>query len=154
MTVHMKNRCGLRGFTLIEMLVVLVILAILAAIAYPSYLESVRKAKRVEGRAALAKIMQQQERYYSLHTTYIEFSSTSSGENEKKFQWFSGERAASSFYEIDARACDGEHIRDCVLLTAHPGTINVDQHYRDPICGNLTLNSRGERKADADKCWQ
>jgi len=154
MTANIKSAKSALGFTLIEMLVVLVILAILAAIAYPSYLESVRKAKRVEGRAALTKIMQQQERYYSLHTTYLAFSSDATGENEKKFKWFSGEQAASSFYEISAQACNGEHIRDCVLLTAQPGTIKVDRHYRDPVCGNLTLNSRGERKADADKCWK
>lgn len=147
----MKNE---DGFTLIETLVVLVVFAILAAVAYPSYRESVLKAKRAEGRAALTRIMQQQERYYSLHTTYLAFSSDSIGINEKRFAWFSGDNARSSSYELSARACDGETIRDCVLLTARPGTIKVNRDYRDPVCGTFTLSSKGEQSADADRCWK
>jgi type IV pilus assembly protein PilE len=142
------------GFTMIEMMIVLVVLVILASIAYPSYQQAILKAKRSEGRAALTRTMQQQERYYSIYTSYLAFSSDSTGTNEKKFKWFSGENASSSLYEISARACDGENIRDCVLLIAQPGTIKVIPDYRDPLCGNLTLNSKGERSADADRCWQ
>lgn len=139
---------------MIEMMVVLVVLAILASIAYPAYQQAVLKAKRNEGRAALTRTMQQQERYYSIYASYLVFSSDSTGTNEKKFKWFSGDNPASSLYEISAGACDGEQIRDCVLLVAQPGTTKVDANYRDPLCGRLTLNSKGERTADADRCWQ
>jgi len=142
-----------KGFTLIEVLVVLLIMAILAAVAFPSYQESVRKTKRAEGRAALMKTMQQQERYYSLYTTYLSFSSTSTDANEKKFNWYSGEQAKASAYEISAQACHGEEIRNCVLLIAQPGTHKVNAAYRDPVCGKLMLSSTGEKSADADRCW-
>ncbi len=142
-----------RGFTLIELLVAMVIIAILAAVALPSYQESVLKAKRAEGRAALMRTMQQQERYYSQKTSYIAFSSDSIDENAQKFRWFSGDNAASSAYEISAMACDGKDIRDCVKLTAWPGTQKVSRNHRDPVCGNLVLTSEGEKSAGADHCW-
>jgi type IV pilus assembly protein PilE len=141
------------GFTLIEMMIVLIVIAILGAIAFPSYQASVLKTRRAEGRAALARIMLQQERYYSLHTSYLAFSAGSTDANERKFSWFSGDNAAASAYELSAKACNGESIRDCVIITAQPGTPRVNAGYRDPQCGSLTLNSRGERSAAADQCW-
>lgn len=141
------------GFTMIELMVVLIIAAILAAVAIPSYQESVLKTRRSEGRAALMKGMQQQERYYSLHTTYLAFSSSSTDAEAKKFSWFSGANAKASFYEISAQACSGKTIRDCVVLIAQPGTGKVNASYRDPVCGALSLNSSGEESAGADRCW-
>jgi type IV pilus assembly protein PilE len=141
------------GFTMIEVVVVLIIMAVLSAIAFPSYQESILKTKRAEGRAALMKTMQQQERYYSLHTTYMPFSSTSTDVNEKRFNWFSGEHAKVSAYEISAQACNDEEIRTCVLLIAQPGTAKVNASYRDPVCGKLMLTSTGEKSAGANHCW-
>ncbi len=148
----MHCKC-VRGYTIVELMVTLTIIAILAAIAFPSYQESVLKAKRTEGRAALMKTMQQQERYYSLHTTYLAFSSAAIDVNEKRFSWFSGENASSSLYEISAQSCKDKSLRDCVLLTAQPGTGKVNAHYRDPKCGKFTLSSSGEKTAEADGCW-
>ena len=141
------------GFTMIELMVVLLILAILAAIAYPSYQESILKTKRAEGRAALMRTMQQQERYYSLQASYLAFSVASTDANEKSFRWYSGDNAASSLYEISAEACDGREIGDCIKLTAAPGTESVNRNYQDPVCGRLTLTSEGEKSADAGHCW-
>jgi type IV pilus assembly protein PilE len=147
-----RSRTGARqGFSLIELLVVIVILAILAAIQYPSYLESVRKARRAEGRAVLMQLMQQEERYFSQNGTYIAFSSLEAN----GFKWFSADSAASSSYEISAAACQHDTIRNCVLLTAEPGTKNVNARYRDDLCGNLTLASTGVKAATGNdaNCW-
>lgn len=142
------------GFTLIEVIVALVIAMILASIAYPSYLESVRKSRRMEGRAALLQLMQQQERYYSLHNSYIRFSSSSTDEDERKFRWFSGSSAQASAYEIKAEACASDTIANCVLLTAMPGTSKVDEKYKDPVCGELSLTSTGIKTANKPDCWK
>lgn len=143
----------MRGFTLVEVMVVVVVVGILASIAYPSYQEAVRRGKRAEGRAALMQLMQQQERYYSRHNSYITFSSVSMDDDETKFKWFSGDSVASSAYEISAVACAGETIRDCVQLVADPGSTKVGGHFFDPVCGKLTFTSTGIKDADDSKCW-
>jgi len=145
-----------QGFTLIEVMVVVAIIGILATIVYPTYQESVRKARRAEGRAALMQLMQQEERYYSQNTSYIGFSSASSDANEVKFKWFSGDSAPASSYEISAAACSDDVIQNCVLLTAQPGTSNVNKGHTDTACGNLMLSSTGAKTAsgNATNCWQ
>ena len=143
-----------RGFTLIEMLFVVIILAILATVALPAYLDSVRKARRVQGRVALMKLMQQQERFYTVHNRYVAFSSSSTEPEATQFQWYSGDTAMSSFYEISARACDDEMIRDCVVLSAQPGTLKVNMHFKDDICAELGLSSTGKKTARLPSCWE
>jgi type IV pilus assembly protein PilE len=140
------------GFSVLELMIVLVVVAILATIAYPSYQESVRKTRRAEGRAALMQVMHQQERHYSQHSTYTTFSASMAN----GFKWFSGDSPATSSYEISAGPCDGDAIQNCVLLTAEPGTVNVNPHYKDERCRNLTLTSNGISSAsgDATYCWQ
>lgn len=53
----------IKGFTLIELMIVVAIIAILAAIAYPSYQEYVRKTKRIESQAELIALAGQLQRY-------------------------------------------------------------------------------------------
>lgn len=142
------------GFTLIEMLVVLAILSILAAVAFPSYAGHVVRTRRTEGQIALMEAMQQQERYHLLHNTYAEFSSGSEDAAAQGFRWWSGATAASSLYELDAHACPGRDIADCVELRATPGTTKVDARFRDRECGALTLDSLGTHAATGSgRCW-
>lgn len=148
---HARSQC--RGFTVTELMVVVAILAILAALAYPSYSFAMRKARRAEARAALMQSMQQQERYYTTHTRYVAFSADSTDEDGRMFKWYSGDRAATSAYEISAHACATESVQDCILLTATAGSARVDRHYRDPDCTEMSLSSSGI-KLPADKgCW-
>jgi type IV pilus assembly protein PilE len=142
-----------RGFTLVEMLVVLVILSILAAVAYPSYAGHITRTKRTEGQIALIEAMQQQERYHLQHNSYVEFSS-GSGAEALGLRWWSGASAAASAYELDARACSGQDIADCVEVRARPGTGKVDTRFRDPECGALTLDSLGVHASQGTgRCW-
>lgn len=160
-----KKRCQTevtsKGFTLIEVMVVCVIVAILASIAYPSYQNAVRRAKRTEAQSMLMQLMQQQERYYSKNNSYIAFSSNSTDENEKKFPWFSGTTAEKSAYEFSGAVggketeCS-EGIESCIVLTAKPGTSKVDENFKDPACGDISLTSKGKKMAseNATDCWR
>lgn len=61
-----------RGFTLIEVLVVLVIVGILSAVAYPSYFEHVRKAHRAEVTGLLLQNAHRLERHFARQGSYAE----------------------------------------------------------------------------------
>lgn len=138
---------------MIEVMVVAVIVAILASLALPSYRDAIRKSRRSEGRAALVQLMQQQERYYILHTRYQAFSADATDADAKKFKWHSGDSAAASAYEISGAACAGETLQDCILLVATPGSAKVDSGFDDPQCGVLALSSTGARSPATKDCW-
>jgi len=60
----------IKGFTLIELMVVVAIVGILSAIAYPSFTEYVRKGNRTDARATLLQIAQTLERCYTQFSAY------------------------------------------------------------------------------------
>ena len=53
------------GFTLLEIMIVVAIIALLATIAYPSYLDSVRKARRADAQAAIVNVQLEQQKLRS-----------------------------------------------------------------------------------------
>lgn len=69
-TMRMEGTRPMRGFTLIELLVVAGILAILAALAVPAYSRYGYRARRVEGKELLLRIVTAQERYYATYHRY------------------------------------------------------------------------------------
>ncbi|MEG1051222.1 MAG: type IV pilin protein [Janthinobacterium sp.] len=144
------------GFSLIELLAVLAIMSLLLALAVPAYHAHIVRAKRVQGQAALLRLMQQQERYYSQNNRYLAFSSASPAQLAQQFPWWSGDGgAAGSAYEIEALACPGLAIGQCVLLRAMPGTSKVDAQFQDADCGVLSFSSMGQRGSSgpASHCW-
>lgn len=60
----------MRGFTVIELVIVTVIVAVLAMVAFPSYQDSVRKSRRQEALQALQTIQLAQERWRANHPAY------------------------------------------------------------------------------------
>jgi len=59
-----------QGFTLIELMIVIVVVGVLAAVAYPSYLDSIRKARRTDAMDAVLTLQNLQEKYRANNTTY------------------------------------------------------------------------------------
>jgi type IV pilus assembly protein PilE len=143
------------GFTLIELLITMLIVALIVSVAYPSYTGFVTRARRIEAQIALIGLMQQQERFYSNNNRYTEFSSASPHPDEKLFKWWSGATAATSAYELRARACPGSQISHCVELQAIPGTSVVNASFTDRECETLSLDSTGQRRAQGShpRCW-
>ncbi|CDH47662.1 type IV pilin protein [Candidatus Contendibacter odensensis] len=66
----MQGKMLLKGFTLIEIMIVVAIVAILAAIAYPSYQDSVRKSRRADAKAVVLQAGQWMERFYTVNNRY------------------------------------------------------------------------------------
>ena len=142
------HKSKVRGFSLIELMIVVAIVGILAAIAYPSYNESVLKGRRAEGRTALTDLMIQQERYLSQNGTYALMP----GPNAASFKNFSGDSGANGYYALTAAACAAPNdIRLCIQLSATPRHV-------DARAGNLTFDSTGTKScnggSDVSVCWK
>lgn len=139
--------CGaMRGFTLIELMIVVAVIGILAAIAYPAYTDSVLKGKRAQARTALMELMQQQERYMTQYNTYLQFGTniatgvTTPVSASSTFKVYSGDNSSSPAYWLSADKCGNQPITDCVLLTATPTPAGADA-----AVGPLTLSSTGAK---------
>ncbi len=138
----------LRGFTLMELMIVVAVIAILAAIGFPSYQDSVWKSKRGEGKAAIFRALQSEERYYTANNTYVVVPSPSAVGFSMPV--FSGDSLPKSVYTIAANACPGSTIEQCVVVTAT--TIAG----ADPKCGStLSMTSKGVKDSSTSNpnCW-
>jgi type IV pilus assembly protein PilE len=58
------------GFTLIEVMIVVVIIGLLATLAVPSYLDSIRKARRGDAITRISQVQQAQERWRANNPAY------------------------------------------------------------------------------------
>lgn len=67
----------LRGFTLIELMIVVAVIAIIAAIALPSFTAQIRHSRRSAAQAALQQIGLLEERYRADNTGYLGGTSSS-----------------------------------------------------------------------------
>ena len=60
----------LRGFTLIELIVVMAIIGILVAMAIPAYRKSTQKSNRSDAKISLTRLATLEERYYFRENNY------------------------------------------------------------------------------------
>lgn len=146
----MKHPTASRGFTLIDILITVAIVAILATVAYPSFAGMMAKGNRVEVRAAAARMLLEQERYYNQANTYVAVDAGSAAAQALKN--FSGESRAGSKYLVGARACDAAALSQCVEVYAVPQFGGGD-----PDVGTLTIRSTGATRgcsgAKPKMCW-
>ena len=135
-----------KGFTLIELMMVVAVVAVLAAIAVPSYQNSVQKAKRADGIAALTKLQLAQEKFrancafYATNLGAGNTCGTSSGASTVLFSATSDE----GFYNISVTAATG----NSYTIQADP----TGSQAGDTSCDPMTYTHPTGVKGPAG-CW-
>ncbi len=66
----------IKGFTLIELMIVVAVIGILAAIAFPSYQEQIARSKRSDATGGLLEFASVLERHYTENSTYCDAGGT------------------------------------------------------------------------------
>jgi type IV pilus assembly protein PilE len=133
----------MRGFTLIEVLIVVVVVAILVGIAIPSYQSSVQKTRRADAKEALLRIAAAQERFFFTNNRYGTLAdlglTTTTGYGAKI-------DSQESFYEIMMVDCGAS---TCFSIEATP----VGAQLKDTKCSKFTLNHIGVKTPSTNDCW-
>lgn len=149
MAVCSENFRG-RGFTLIEVMMVLVIVGIIAALTLPAYQDSVIKARRADGRAALVDLATRQEKFFAQNSSY-----TTSVSDVGSGLGLGRTTSTEGYYDLTVTACSGGAIARCYLLIATATDAQAD----DTTCTTFTLDNVGRKvaqtsaSADSPNCW-
>ena len=147
-----RTAAGVRGFTLIEIMITLTIIGILSAIAVPSYFSYIQRANRADAKATLMDATQFMQRFYSLHNSY---RTQRDGRTQVALPTSlqRSPKNGTPLYDISVESDDNSY-----TLRAVP------RKKTDP-CGTLTLNSVGVRGNDTravtgterlsvETCWR
>ena len=135
----------MKGFTLIEILIVVAILGVLAAIALPAYENSVIRSNRAEAKTELLIVAADQERFFSSNNSYSTDATpliTTDGTTRT---------TENGFYQITVAAGGTGAIATSFVATATP-----QGRQTEDVCTTLTLSGTGARGATGstvDECW-
>jgi type IV pilus assembly protein PilE len=135
----------LKGFTLVEVMIVVAIIAILATIAYPSYVDHIARSNRTEGQRELLLLANKQEQFYSDNRTYTADMTELGMDADPYIVKINN---TQTVYSIDGTIADGG---STFVLTATPlgnqATIDTD-------CTFLSVNEAGQKTASSADCWR
>ena len=150
----------MRGFTLIELMIVVAIIAIIASIAYPSYINSVVKTKRAAAEGCVSEYANYMERYYTTNLRYDKDNATPAVNNPV----VGTPVPAVAALDCSSAANSGaDYIFSVTVPTSTTYTVTATpqgaQATRDTKCGAVSVNQLGTRSdatgvvGGSSDCW-
>jgi type IV pilus assembly protein PilE len=142
---------GMRGLTLIELMIVILVIGIMAAIAVPSYRKYMIRAQRSEAKIALLQLQTAQEKRYLQQNSYTNDVTGSTAANPPGL----GLPAVTETQKYD--------ITIPVFIDPNGQTYTAQATPKygqadDSDCKNFTINERGVRgntgTLSPEKCWK
>ena len=153
MTTMHVCRADVRGFTLIELVIVAAIVAILAGIAYPAYQDSIRKSRRADAKTVLLEGAHWMQRFYTVNYRYDQNTAgTALSSLFPSSLQTSPIDGATKYYDI---AFNPAATQTAFTLRATPRSTGGQNRDR---CGALTLTQSGTKGvlgtgATVEECW-
>ena len=136
--LHRSRRVArVRGFTLIELIIVIAIVALLVAVALPSYRDHVRKSRRAEAQAYMMSVAGRQQQFLVDTRAYAATLATINIPTPTD---------VSTSYTLTLNVVAGPP--PTFTLTATPTADQVNEK-----CGTLTINQTGAKTAALSSCW-
>lgn len=133
-----------KGFTLIELMIVVAIIAIIAAVAIPAYSDYVTRAKRADAKSAILGVQLAQEKFRANNPAYTTTMASLPAATT----------SPDGYYTIDVTAASTA----TYTIVATPTTDQID-----PLCANFVLSQTtasgivesvtGSASAAPDRCW-
>lgn len=136
----------MKGFSLIELMIVVAIVAILAVVAVPSYQGQIRETRRADAAAGLLQARQAMERHYSKSYSYATAAAGTTFPDKSPLD------GAARHYTLSLSA---QGANTYTITAAAQGSQTADS------CGDLSMTQAGVKGASGaanaaavEDCWR
>ena len=140
------SRQKMRGFTLIELMLVVAIIGILTLVAYPAYTSYAQRGHRTDATRALMTAAATLEQFYAQNQSY---STNAAGTPTTLTSLGIAATTPGGYYTLS--------LTDVQSTTYALQAAPIGAQAADTACGTFTLNSlgaRGATGANGISCWE